>query len=219
MTIENRFIRQSGLVDEKIFNTQITVVGAGAIGSFTVLTLAKCGFSDITVFDDDKIEEHNLPNQFYPLDGVGAYKVDVLGLMVREFTGMSIFTHTERFTNASGAYKGIVISAVDSMSSRKDIFNVHRKLPNSYVLIDGRMGGNQLEVYTCDMRSAESKAFYKKTLWPERATADIPCTQKAVIYNVLTIASWIVNQVRLVLSDKPFKRELILDLENMILIG
>lgn len=211
--------RQSDLVDENILNTYITVVGAGAIGSFTVLALAKCGFNRIEVFDNDTVEEHNIPNQFYPLDSIGAHKVRVLRDMVKRFTGVEMHAVMSRFNKDTTAVGGIVISAVDNMESRKIIYNKHKGFPSSRGLIDGRMGGNQLEVYTCDMTDKKSKSFYKKTLWTDEETADVPCTQRAVIYNVLTISSWIVNQVRLLLSKKHFQRELILDLENMILIG
>ena len=45
---EDRFIRQSGLIDSEIFSIPINIIGAGGIGSFTTLALAKCGFEDIT---------------------------------------------------------------------------------------------------------------------------------------------------------------------------
>ena len=41
------------------------VVGAGAEGSWVTYGLARMGVKDITVIDFDKVEAHNLPNQFF----------------------------------------------------------------------------------------------------------------------------------------------------------
>ena len=45
----------------------ITVIGAGGIGAATVVALAKTGFENITVYDFDTVEQHNLPNQLLPM--------------------------------------------------------------------------------------------------------------------------------------------------------
>ena len=76
--MDERHSRQAGLVDMKIFECPITVVGAGGIGSFTTLALAKIGFTDIRVFDDDRIEIHNLGNQFYRRKDLNKPKVEAL---------------------------------------------------------------------------------------------------------------------------------------------
>ena len=49
----------------KKFNTPIHIIGCGATGSWVALMLAKMGISNITCWDFDKVEEHNLPNQFF----------------------------------------------------------------------------------------------------------------------------------------------------------
>lgn len=218
MSTEHRRIRQSELVDESILNTRITVIGAGGIGSFTTLALAKCGFSDITVVDPDTIEEHNIANQFYPLDAVGQPKVSALGEAVLNWTGEEIKGVCDTFPCAV-PMSGVVISAVDNMTTRAAIYGKVRRNPTTKVLIDGRMGGQQLEVYTCKISEGADKRGYKAVLWEEEEASEMRCTQRAVIYNVLTIASWIVNQVRLVLSEKEYKRVLMLELESMQMVA
>ena len=42
---ETRFHRQLDLLDLKLSSTPIAIIGAGATGSFTALTLAKMGFT------------------------------------------------------------------------------------------------------------------------------------------------------------------------------
>jgi len=60
---QNRFLRQMNIVPPEKLSFPITVIGAGAIGSATVVTLAKMGCSDITVWDSDTLEDLNIPNQ------------------------------------------------------------------------------------------------------------------------------------------------------------
>ena len=214
--MENRFIRQSGLVDSSIFSTPICIIGAGGIGSFTTLALAKIGFTDIHVWDYYFVEEHNLPNQFYPVNALGRPKVEALSDMIRDFTGVDITMHGE--WTKKEPLSSVVVSAVDSMVVRREIFDTIKDNPEVLYFVDGRMGGNQLEVYTCNISSMADKRRYNKTLCTDEETADVPCTQRAVMYNVLSIASWITNQVRLVLSGLEYKREMILDMHNMILL-
>ncbi len=207
------YSRQADLVDSRIFDTPVTVIGAGGIGSFVTLALAKMGFKEIYVFDDDKVEEHNLPNQFYPLDSIGRYKVDELQVIVQRFTGTEIRMCANRWDKTM-LLQGVVISAVDTMNVRKELYEALNS--TKCIFIDGRMGGQQAEVRTCDMSKLYDKKFYKKTLWKDSETSVLPCTQKAVMYNVLFIASLIANQCRLALEHKQYQREIIYDFENSV---
>ena len=79
------FHRQLDVLDvPRLARTPITVIGAGAVGSFTVLALAKCGAEKITVWDDDSIESHNLPNQWYRLADLGRPKVQALKALIAQ---------------------------------------------------------------------------------------------------------------------------------------
>ena len=213
---ENRYCRQSGLIKMDMLSTPITVIGCGAVGSFTTLALAKVGFHNLTVWDGDVIEEHNIPNQFYPLSAVGKSKTEALVKMVKMFEGVKIKGINRFWTGAE--LRGVIISAVDSMKVRSAIWKGVSRNIGIPVFIDGRMGGNQLEIYTVDVRNMEDRKRYMKTLYPDSATAPVPCTERAVMYNVLNMASWVVNQLRLVLSGKEYKRQMIMDLENMMLV-
>lgn len=211
------YTRQADLVDSRIFDTPITVIGGGGIGSFTTLALAKMGFSTIEVFDDDTIEGHNLPNQFYPLDSIGVFKVEALTQVVQAFTGTRICGIPSKWNKSVGFIKpAVVISAVDTMGVRTELYNALNS--TKCIFIDGRMGGQQAEIRTCSMSSVNDKKMYKGTLWKDSETSPLPCTQKAVMYNVLWIASMIANQCRLVLEHKEYAREIIYDFENSIML-
>ena len=63
---------------EKLKNTYIAVVGAGAIGNEVLKNLVLLGIGKIDVFDFDKIEIHNLTRTvLFNEDDIGKYKSDV----------------------------------------------------------------------------------------------------------------------------------------------
>ena len=210
--------RQSRLVDSSILTCPMTIIGAGGIGSFTALTLAKMGFEDITVMDNDTVEEHNIPNQFYRYRDLGEPKVEALENILEEFTNTTIDYEPIRFEKDTLIEsQGLWIMAVDNMSTRQNIYDLAYKHHNLIAgIIDGRMGGQQAEVYTVNIQNRMERAAYKNTLWEEAETAQVPCTERAVIYNVLWIASTIANSARLLLEKKPYRPIQIMDFENQI---
>lgn len=206
--------RQSDLVDSAIFEEPITVIGAGAIGSFVVLTLAKMGFKRISVYDNDTVGVENISNQFYPYDSVGTSKAYALANMIRDFERLSINVRNFLWT-AEHRLSGYVIMAVDTMAVRNQIYRAVKRNSDVYGFIDGRMGGQQGEVYTVDLLDTEQKKVYEKYLWSDTEASELPCTQKAVMYNVLWIASMISNNLRLMLESKPFPKVMHMDFENV----
>ena len=110
----DRFLRQRDIIPpEKLAALEVTIIGAGAVGSFTCLTLAKMGVMNITVYDGDTVEEHNLPNQWYRPRDLGRQKVDALAEIIHEFTDVTLTTHPRNYTHEP--LSGIVICCVDSM--------------------------------------------------------------------------------------------------------
>lgn len=191
-------IRQWDLHDiDKIRNTRITVVGAGAIGSFTVLSLAKLGFENITVYDDDVIEKENMNCQFYPLDSVGSKKVDALKKLVLDFTGVSINAIDQRVTSENCIMTDIIISCVDSMKARKIIFNAQA----STFLLDARMAAEYCCMYRVDLLDRASRDNYEKSLHSDDDAVQERCTAKATMYTVLLISGQLSKAVLDIMNE------------------
>lgn len=187
----NRYKRQLDFIDQDIVNTPLYIIGAGGIGSWTTLMLAKMGFNDITVIDEDIVEDHNVASQFYNEGQLGMLKVNALEANVKSFTGIDIkaIPHNideERIEN------GLVIFAIDSMKERVRLGNIYKD-KNIYI-IDGRMGGTEMEIYSC-----EASKYLATTCNPD-AVDPTPCTAKAISFNCATIGSFIANNVRLKLK-------------------
>jgi len=86
----NRFWRQLDLCPPDKLTFPIAVIGAGAIGSAAVVTLAKMGCSNITGYDADDLADHNVPNQMCLPEYVGFPKVDALAHLVEMLTSTQI---------------------------------------------------------------------------------------------------------------------------------
>jgi tRNA A37 threonylcarbamoyladenosine dehydratase len=119
------FLRQLDIADPSLFKDKsVTVIGADGIGAAAVVALAKTGFENITLYDFDTVEEHNLPNRLLPLwvgdqDTVKWAKTTALFHLVHDLADTSITPKYERYTDQS--LGEIVISGVYSLEVRRQI--------------------------------------------------------------------------------------------------
>lgn len=208
---EMDFLRQLGIVDpEKLAAIEVTVIGAGGIGSPAVLALAKMGVMHIRVYDNDTIEHHNLPNQWYRIRDVGKQKVEALREIVEEYTGVQIEACNELFTDQS--VNGIVISAVDSMDVRLQIWEQIKLNPSVDLYIDGRMGGQVYYTYSVSPCDPDHIEWYEERLYPSSKAAELPCSARSIIFTLLGQASHIALMVKQFVNNETVLQEVIHDL-------
>ncbi|MBX9695166.1 MAG: ThiF family adenylyltransferase [Cyanobacteria bacterium] len=108
---------------EKLAATKILVLGAGALGSNLVTTLARQGFCQLTVLDKDRVEEQNLSTQVYAQEDVGAIKADILANIVYRDLGEEIKPIAQELTEKNVSKYltdyALVIDSFDNSVSRK----------------------------------------------------------------------------------------------------
>lgn len=209
--------RQLDLVTPEQLAVPITVVGVGGIGSPTALALAKMGCSNLTVYDPDVVEPHNLPNQFYRLQDVGRAKVHAIRELIKAFTGLEVVAVQE--TVQAQRLHGVVISAVDSMAARQAIWREAIRFRASVQLyVDARMGAEVCRIYSVRPTDPEDVRAYEQTLYTDDQATPESCTAQAIIYNVLTVAGLIANQVKKYATADSLARELIFDLKTLTLL-
>jgi len=204
-------IRQMDLIPEGILQTPITIVGAGAIGSFTALSLAKMGFSSLTVFDADAIGIENMNCQFYPLGAIGSKKVETLAKLVELFAGQTLNARAEAYQGPRegvdnlGPFPGIVISAVDNMAARRLLWDNHKggKSIHTQWFIDPRMGGEYALLYTMNPNDPADIKTYEKTLYADSDATPERCTARATIYTALLLSGMVCKAVKDVLTQEP----------------
>lgn len=212
------YLRQLGIFDpDEYSNLSVALIGCGAIGSFTGLSLAKMGLKNLSFFDFDSVEKHNIPNQFFRIDDIGKLKSEQIKEIIKEFCGKK-----ELISN--GKYKGgpifsnIVISSTDNMDTRRTVFDNLKEGVNEY-LIDARMGGQVFIVYTVDLQNKNHIKQYEKTLYSDEESSKEGCTNRSIIYNVLGVASIVCSQTRRLLLRKRIDNMICYDYENNNLIS
>lgn len=202
--------------------TKILIVGAGSVGSYVALTLAKMGISDLTVVDFDKVEPHNLPNQFYKTTDIGRPKVEALKDIIKEFTNTEITAINDRIENYLTKDKifDIVILAVDNMKTRKQIFEKYAK-HNIYVkyLIDIRTSAENFRIYTIQPVEPEDAKFYESELYSDDEASELPCTAQNIIYTVVGVAAITSSTVKKILSNQKINRFYLYDYITEILMN
>lgn len=196
MRREQTLVRQHDLIPARALATPITVIGAGAVGSFAVVALAKSGFADIHVYDDDTLGPENLNCQFYKWADVGRPKVDALADIVREFAGVDITTHRRRVTRNDTLRSGVVITAVDSITVRSELWCAVLGSIRTELLIDPRMGAEAVSVYAIRPRDTGHRQMYETTLHPQDESVRAPCTAKSTAYTALIIAGYVTKLVK-----------------------
>lgn len=199
--------RQLDIIPVEVLDEPITIIGAGAIGSFVALTLAKMGFADITVFDDDKIEVENMNCQFYRFSDIGKYKADALFELIKDFTGVEITHHVERYEE--GSFDGIVVSAVDNMEVRKNIWENHKHFAlGTKMVIDPRMGSEFTLCYAMSPTSEKDVGSYEKTLYSDENAMQERCTAKSTMYTALHLSAHVCKVIKDLLTEHPYTRVL-----------
>lgn len=205
-------LRQSDLIPEKILDTRVTIIGAGAVGSFVALALAKMGFSDITIFDGDTVGIENINCQFFPLGSVGEGKAEVIGQLIKLFSTTDANIISEAYVGprtegkSYGPFPGIVISCVDSMAARRLIWENHKGQMGTLWFIDPRMGGEFATMYTINPNSEADQKTYEKALFSDGDATPERCTARATIYTVLLLAGEVCKAVKDTLSGDPYVR-------------
>jgi len=196
--------RQLEIIPIEKLVQEITVIGAGAIGSFVVLSLVKMGFENITVYDFDDVSVENMNCQFYRFKDIGKKKVEALKDLIYDFTGAEI--NENAFKYEGQPLKGIVISAVDSMAARKMIWE---NIKESYLvdwLIDPRMASEYALNYVMNPRDEKDRVTYEKVLYTDEAAVQERCTAKATMYTATMIAGYVAKAVKDVVVKKPYAR-------------
>ncbi len=187
-------------------------MGLGNIGSQTTLALARLGLEEFHLYDHDQVESHNLSSQSFFLSDLGISKVLASNKQLADINpAIMTFNHIEKFVGNEFS-GGILIIAVDSMKERRKICEKVKeaKYPPS-LIIDGRMGGPQLEVYTCKTTDEWESTFV------DVASTD-SCGARYICYISMVIGAFIANQVKRHLNEQTYKKSILFNIDVLQLI-
>lgn len=209
--IEEYFSRGSG-----IFNPEnavpINIIGVGAIGSFTALSLAKMGLaSKMYLYDGDTVNDVNIGCQLYGKKHLGMLKVDALKEILVELTPINsedIICCPIMVGNTTVIKRFITILGLDTMKARKIAWNkLQGKVP---LLVDGRIGGQVIRVFSV-RDDYVSQEYYKKYLYSDEEASDMPCAERSISDVAFFMAGIIARNARMYLSHNTIIGETCFD--------
>ena len=184
MPEDDVFSRQEALgIPPEALDRTITVVGAGGLGSPTVIGLAKTGFKRIRVVDFDKVEGHNIPTQFFSKHDVGLMKADALVDKALMFmpdpspeNEENLIVVRERVYNPD-EFKphiedtDILVLAVDNHEARLAAVmaacEAREVGGKTRYVVDGRLNGFQHTVYSVDLDDEKQVQDYADSLFDD----------------------------------------------------
>ena len=148
---------------DRIGRARLVICGAGAVGSNLADTLARQGFRQLTVIDDDRIEAHNVGTQTYAESDVGAFKVEILQAELFRAVNVEIKAVRRRLTDR----------------------NVDRLLSDCDLVVDGFDNHTSRALVTEQCRTAGTpclhvglSADYAEVLWNEYYRVPLDVTQE-----------------------------------------
>ncbi|MCA9354834.1 MAG: ThiF family adenylyltransferase [Candidatus Kaiserbacteria bacterium] len=189
------FAHQMNLFDPRLARP-VVVIGAGAIGSWVTLALAKMGVSDITVIDGDTVASHNGSMSLYTGADTARLKVEVLRERVRELAGVEIKVVPEMYSGGPLPKGVTVIASVDTIPARKLIWKQLLQQRFSHdLLVDTRTSAAYAEVYAVNPKNGRDREEYERSLPPEDKAAPQTCGFHGVIFASLHVAACVASTV------------------------
>ena len=135
----NIHARHAALIDPALSQGEFVIAGAGMIGGWTALALARA-VGKLYIFDHDKVEDVNVGCQPYSLNNVSAPKSSTIESFC---SGLPVTSLNMKFPPRNNAWANDVtgvVCAIDSMAGRRIAAERCHKLSIPFFL-DGRILG------------------------------------------------------------------------------
>ena len=171
----------------------ITVGGAGGIGSVVTFLLSRIEPASISIYDNDTVDDINLSNQLFGLPHIGKSKITAVADVVYSFSGYDRLNPNNALVTPETTTSEVMFSCFDNMAARQVMFDLFTRDMDMYasqgiepILIDGRLTAEQFYIYVVTRDKVDR---YKETLFPDSEAAVLPCGFKGTTHNSFMIAS------------------------------
>jgi len=156
---------------------RLHIIGCGAIGSTVAENLVRLGLTNISLYDFDTVEPHNIANQMYRQSDIGQLKVNALHNMLIEINPaveQSIKPFGMGYVNQR--LSGFVFLCLDSIDTRREI--TQKCEGNQYIkgVFDFRMRLTDAQHYAADWSDYSMRQNLLNTMnfTHEEALAETP---------------------------------------------
>lgn len=146
-------------------NARIHIVGCGSVGSTVAENLARSGVTNMTLWDFDKVEPHNLANQMFRQQDVGRLKVDALFDMLKEINPAvqdKVELKPDGWTGK--LMSGYIFLCVDNIELRREIVEKHMDSPYVKAMFDFRTRLEDAQHYAADWSNLKMKQDFLNSM-------------------------------------------------------
>jgi molybdopterin/thiamine biosynthesis adenylyltransferase len=219
-----KYWRQLDFIDpEKLNEYAILVAGAGSVGSWATLALAKMGAQRVTVWDRDIVDLHNASVQIFSSREVGGRKALLLSAWVDRLADngarvTAVTRHLDADAGVASIDQEILVMAVDSMPARRYLWDLAKASPKVRLVIDVRMGGEVLRMYAVDPRDPSQEAFYEGNFYDGGPGEALSCSAQATIYTSMFAAAFVSSVVSSFVSGQPLENEVVFHTRTLKII-
>lgn len=155
---------------------QCHVIGCGSIGSNVAELLTRYGITNITIWDFDIVEPHNLANQIYTTTDIGKPKTKALAEKLYEINPELKNTLVLKDKFEDSPLGGYVFICVDSIEVRKHILESQKHNMNIEAMFDFRTSLLEGQCYMANWSDYRQKESLENSMnfTHEEALANTP---------------------------------------------
>lgn len=169
--------------------TTIHIIGCGSVGSTVAENLARCGVKNMTLWDFDKVESHNIVNQMFNENHVGMLKVDALKDILTDINPDlkdTLEIHPEGWKGKM--LSGYIFLCVDNIELRKEIVEKHFDSPYIKAMFDFRTLLEEAQHYAADWSDRKMKQDFLNSMQfsHEEAKDETPVSACGITLGVAT---------------------------------
>ena len=209
--------------DPSKIDGKVHIIGCGSVGSVLAENLARCGVTNMVLYDFDKVEPKNIVNQMFFQRHVGMPKCEALKKILCEINPECEKVQTRPEGWNGKLLSGYVFLCPDSIEVRKDFVKKHFNSPMLKAVFDFRTELESAQHYAADWSDVAMKENLLKSMdfTAEEAEADTPVSACGVTLGVATTVRLIcalgVNNFINLVNAKNIKKFVMIDGFNMVL--
>ena len=203
---------------------KINIVGCGSVGATIAENLARCGITNMVLWDFDDVEPHNLANQIFRQQDIGKPKVEALLDILKDINPDVAETVELKPEGWKGkVMSGYVFLCVDNIELRKEIAEKHMDSPFVKAMFDFRTRLEDAQHYAADWSNYKMKQDFIKSMnfTHDEAKEETPVSACNVTLSVCPtvriICAYGVANFMNFWNGKPIKKLFLADAFNFML--
>lgn len=159
---------------------RVHIIGCGAVGSTVAENVARLGLTNISLYDFDTVEAHNVANQMFYATDIGRKKVDAVADMIMKINpDISLENGSLKLFKrgyVGQRLDGYVFLAVDNIELRKQICEDNKSNSEIKGIFDVRVGLEEAQHFAADWSQAKDieKLISSMNFTQEEADASQP---------------------------------------------